>query len=388
MDNIQRIIWLDITEALDVLLTTAVANSVTDIHLEPSSDDCRIRFRIDGNLITIINGFPKPKAIQLISRIKVLSRLDISETRSCQDGSFRFENKQRDNYQDIRVATAATNHGERLTLRILGVNTSSLTINRLGFSSSLVSRIQNITSKQSGFFLVTGPTGSGKSTTLYAALRERNNDATNVMTIEDPIEYSIDGVAQIQVDQVGKITFPLALRSMLRHDPDVIMVGEIRDTETAEIALRAAMTGHMVFSTLHTTSAANTITRLVDMGCEPYLVAATLNGCLAQRLVKKLCMNCRATRETTHEEKKISGLAEVFFSKGCEKCNQKRYKGRIAITEYLEVDNNLRNIIRSETDSIKIVDNAKFYYSMKQDALDKLKAGLVDIQELMTVLPE
>ena len=388
MENLQQIIWLEITEALNQILMSAVDSAATDIHIEPSKNDYRLRFRIDGNLLTVLTNFPKAKALQLISRIKVLSKLDISESRSCQDGSFRFDNKHRNTHQDIRVATAATNHGERVTLRILGVNTNSLTINRLGFSNNLVDRIQNIISKQAGFFLVTGPTGSGKSTTLYAALRERNNDDTNIMTIEDPIEYSIEGVSQLQVDQAGKITFPLALRSMLRHDPDVIMVGEIRDSETAQIALRAAMTGHMVFSTLHTTSAPNTITRLVDMGCEPYLVAATLSGCLAQRLVKKLCNNCKSVRKTSDDEKNATGLTEVAFSEGCDMCNNKGYRGRIAITEFLEVDSNLRKILRHETDASEILTNAKYYQSMKQDALEKLNAGLVDIQEVMTILPE
>jgi type IV pilus assembly protein PilB len=381
----------DPVEFVDHIIREAFLRRASDIHLEPELDGFRVRFRVDGTLHIHKRGLPTALAGPVLSRVKVLAGLDIAESREPQDGGFSCPIADLDGEQvDIRVATAPTQYGERATLRLLGIETEKLTLERLGFPAEMQGDFRRLIARPHGLILITGPTGSGKTTTLYAALRTMDRTAKNVLTVEDPIEYPIPGVSQIQVDRVGKVSFARTLRSLLRHDPDVLMIGEIRDGETADIALRAAMTGHLVFSTLHTNTAAAAIIRLVDMGCEPYLVASTLTAAFAQRLVRRLCEACRTTRPATADEFGLLGLGEdatVELSEpgGCPRCQGTGYRGRTAVFEGIEVDGAIRRAILDRPDEEHIATAAGTRTTLRVDAVRKVLNGVTSLAEMRRV---
>ena len=339
-----------VIKMLNAIFFEAIRDKASDIHVEPYEKELYVRFRIDGILKTVLSLSPKLCPL-LISRIKVLARLDIAEKRTPQDGRITLRLGGR--AVDLRVSTLPSSHGERAVLRILDKSTEQLTLNRLGMSSLAQQRFIQMVKRPHGIILVTGPTGSGKSTTLYAGLAELDRKQRNVMTIEDPVEYNIHGVSQTQVNLKAGMTFARGLRAILRQDPDVVLIGEIRDRETADIAVQASLTGHLVLSTLHTNTATGAITRLCDMGVEPFLLTATLQGVLAQRLVRKLCSHCREGYTPDRAELASLGFnaellpenAELFRAKGCEQCFHTGYKGRFGLFDLVAFDGDLRKLI-------------------------------------------
>jgi type IV pilus assembly protein PilB len=373
------------------MMREAYVRRASDIHIEPHGRHYRIRVRVDGELDVLRESVAAPLAQAALSRLKVLAQMDIAENREPQDGSLVYELPEADGRSfDIRIATAPTKHGERATLRLLGTDSRALTLSDLGFSPAMHTRFEQFIQQPSGLLLLTGPTGSGKSTTLYAALRHITRPGLNVMTVEDPVEYSIPGVSQIEVDGFGKVTFSSALRSLLRHDPDVLMVGEIRDKETADMALRAAVTGHLVFSTLHTSTAVGAVTRLVDMDCEPYTVASTLLAVISQRLVRRLCPVCKTARAMTQEEAAFLGVeeatAEVFVPRGCVRCQRTGFLGRIAVFEIFQLDEAAREMIARGNDEKAIARSAKHLTTLQKDAMEKVLAGVTTIDEVRQVM--
>ncbi len=340
------------------VLTQASQRRASDIHLEPFEKDLVVRFRIDGVLHDLLHP-PRKAHAGIVSRIKVMANLDIAEKRLPQDGRFRVRIAGRD--IDVRVSTLPTVFGERVVLRLLETTSGVLTLEQVGLDGQLLPRVKTLTDRPHGIFLVTGPTGSGKTTTLYAALSRLNTQDKNIITVEDPVEYQLDGVGQIQVNPKIDLTFANGLRSILRQDPDIIMVGEIRDAETAEIAVQAALTGHLVFSTLHTNNAAGALTRLVEMGVAPFLAASAIIGILAQRLVRRLCPECREayTAEATFlEELGLTGHIEagatLYRPAGCEACQQLGYRGRTGLFELLVPDETLRALVLDNKDAASI----------------------------------
>lgn len=379
----------DVIAYLDDVLNQAYLWRASDIHIEMRSDDARIRFRVDGKLQEFRAGLSLNLGHALLSRIKVLARLDISEKREPQDGAFSYSGSGTARPIDIRVATAPTRFGERATLRLLGLETEALTLPALGFAQRELEKFQRVITRPHGMVLITGPTGSGKTTTLYAVLREIRRDHLNVLTIEDPVEYEIEGVSQMQVSHEGKLTFSKALRSLLRHDPDILMIGEIRDHETADIAMKAAMTGHLVFSTLHTNDAPSAITRLLDLGCEPYLIASTLSAVVAQRLVRCLCHRCKKLRPATEKEELFlkEELEEIYESVGCPSCFGLGYKGRTALFELLLIDQGLSDLISKKAEQRELIGKAKEkgFVTLRMDGLEKVMKGLTTISEVRAV---
>ncbi len=378
----------DAVAFLDKLMKEAHLMRASDIHFEPQAKDMRIRLRIDGRLRNYRAFLSGEKGNSLISRVKVLAGMDIAERRAPQDGGFSYVLPGGERI-DARVAAAPTHFGERATLRFLGLETEGLTLDTLGLSADSLKKIRSVIRKPHGIILLTGPTGSGKTTTLYAALREINSQEKNILTIEDPVEYALHGISQLQVDTVGKITFAKAIRSFLRHDPDVLMVGEIRDFETADAALKAAMTGHLVFSTLHTNTACGAVARLVDLGCEPYLVGATLNAVISQRLLRRLCTRCKKSRHLSEREAESLGITEteVHEPVGCPACLGTGYRGRIGIFETLWVDRELaRRISRGVAEERRLQDYANDKMtSLRDDGLAKVIQGITSIEEVLTV---
>lgn len=339
-----------IIKFVNALFYQAVKKRASDIHIEVQEKRGEVRFRVDGMLIK--NADLDKKVVNLIvSRIKVISNLDISEKRIPQDG--RTQIKIAGESLDIRVSVLPTFYGERVVMRILMQSSQIPQINELGFSSELIGDVRKLLRSSHGIILVTGPTGSGKTTSLHSFLREVQEPEKNLITVEDPVEYKSDNISQIQVNEKVGLTFASALRSILRQDPDVIMIGEIRDEETASIAVRAALTGHLVFSTLHTNSAAATISRLVDMKIEPFLISSSLLGILAQRLVRVLCDECKeedVIAEEFAEDYKIDPKAKIFKAKGCKSCNYSGYSGRRSIGELLVMSDRVRELLKSTTD--------------------------------------
>ena len=334
-----------IIKLLNALLAEAIRENASDIHVEPFEDKLVIRLRVDGVLREVMQP---PGAIGplIISRIKVMAKLDIAEKRLPQDGriSLRVANRP----VDVRVSTMPSGHGERVVMRLLDKQAGRLELDQIGMDPDTTAILDDIIHKTHGIFLVTGPTGSGKTTTLYAALARLNDRSRNIMTVEDPIEYFIDGIAQSQVNTKVDMSFARGLRAILRQDPDVVMVGEIRDLETAQIAIQASLTGHMVFSTLHTNSAVGAITRLRDMGAEPFLLASSIVGVLAQRLIRLLCAECREVKPADDSVCRRLGIAsgtEVYTAGGCPSCHHTGYKGRTAIYELVKFDDELRNLV-------------------------------------------
>jgi type IV pilus assembly protein PilB len=331
-----------VVRLLNYILFTAIRDRSSDIHFEPFEDEFRIRYRVDGTLFELRSP-PKHLSVALISRIKVLSSLDIAETRLPQDG--RIDLKVGGRSVDIRVSTLPTMFGESCVLRILDRSVVSLDIRNLGLRQSELDLVHDLIDRPHGIILVTGPTGSGKTTTLYSALNACNDEAIKIVTTEDPVEYDLDGIIQIQVNEDIGVSYAACLRSILRHDPDKILVGEIRDRETAQIAVEAALTGHLVFSTLHTNDAPSAITRMADIGVEPYLLAATLEAIVAQRLVRKICEACRQWYEPPDEvlfelnlTRRDAGDRKFAVGKGCDLCHGTGYRGRMALFEFLVIN--------------------------------------------------
>lgn len=379
---------------INAMLAEAIKDGASDIHIEPFERGLSIRFRVDGVLRPVLT--PQHQLAPLLaSRIKVMAQLDIAEKRLPQDG--RIALKIGGRAIDVRVSTLPTRHGERIVLRILDKNAVKLDLTLLGLHHTHLNTIQTLIRRPHGILLVTGPTGSGKSTTLYAALNTLNRQDRNIMTVEDPVEYELDGIGQTQVNPRVDMTFARGLRAILRQDPDVLMVGEIRDRETAQIAVQASLTGHLVLSTLHTNSATGAIARLQDMGIEPFLLAGSLLGVLAQRLVRTLCPDCRRPIETDTTPFRQAGFSHLSPGKiplwhpvGCEKCHFSGYRGRTGIHELLLVDDGVRDAIaRGENEALLSQHcSSAGYRHLYYDGLDKILHGLTTLEEVLRVTGE
>ncbi|MCX7934961.1 MAG: GspE/PulE family protein [Planctomycetota bacterium] len=376
----------DAVAFLDDLICAAFARRASDIHLEAEETGYRIRLRIDGELHVHRQEVPTALAAAVISRLKVLAQMDIAVTRQPQDGSFAYLVPGTDRRLDIRLATAPTRQGERATLRLLGAEPRPFTLDELGFAAATASRLRHCLARPEGMLLIAGPTGSGKTTTLYAALRELNDPRKNILTVEDPVEVMLPGASQVEVDASNKMTFAAALRALLRHDPDILMIGEIRDRETAEIAMRAAMTGHLVLSTLHANSAAAAAWRLLEMGCEPYTAAVTLNAVLAQRLVRRLCRFCRRPSAATAESRRLlpslAPGATLYEPGGCLRCLHTGFAGRIALAELLCLDERAAEAIAKRAGEAALRAAAPPYPLLAEDAAEKVAQGITSVAEV------
>lgn len=372
---------------LNSILSEAVKERASDIHIEPYERDLLVRFRIDGILY---EKLAPPKIIQdaLVSRIKIMAGLNIAEKRLPQDGRIRIIVAGRD--VDIRVSIIPTFYGERAVLRLLDKKKGILSLSDIGLEADGVATMERMLARTNGIVLVTGPTGSGKSTTLYAALNRLNSSEKNIVTIEDPIEYQIKGIGQIQVNPKIELTFAGGLRSILRQDPDIIMVGEIRDAETAEIAIQASMTGHLVLSTLHTNDAATAVTRLIDMGIEPFMIASSLTAVLAQRLVRVICPHCREAYRPVEQYPGIRLPELLYRGRGCEKCFGLGTIGRTAIYEIMPVDQEICSMIirRSHAGQIKEYAISRGMRTLRDDGLARAAAGITTIEEVLRVTQE
>lgn len=381
---------LQTAEQLDSVIDEAVDRRASDVHIEPEHDRLRVRLRIDGRLIEA-RAFPLDAATTMVSRVKVLSNLDITERRKPQDG--RFTHRSFDQEIDVRVAVIPTARGERVTLRLLAKDRERLTLEHLGMGGELRQAFERLIRRPYGIILITGPTGSGKTTTLYAALQQINSVEKNIVTVEDPVEYQIPGVNQVAVDEQFGVSFSLALRSILRHDPDVIMVGEIRDEATAHLALEASLTGHLVFATLHTNSAVGAVTRLLDMGCEPYLVSSALIGVMAQRLVRKICTNCIRPYEANPTERAILGIprdrveAKIHRGTGCSRCLRTGYYDRVGVFEFVTFDDGLAQLVMNKADGLVLQRYAVEHgaITLRNDSMSKVREGLTTLEEALRI---
>ena len=381
-----------VAKMVNQLLSQALQVGASDIHIDPHEHETLIRLRVDGVLRTE-RTLPKNMNNVLVSRIKIMSKLNIAEKRLPQDGRFKMDIDMRN--IDLRVSILPTVFGEKVVMRLLDTGNVVLGIEKLGFSERNEANFRKMISNAYGIILVTGPTGSGKSTTLYTALQKLNTDEVNIITVEDPVEYQIRGINQVQVKANIGMTFAAGLRSILRQDPDIIMLGEIRDTETAEIALRSALTGHLVLSTLHTNDSVSAVSRLMDMGIEPFLVSSAVTGVVAQRLVRKICKNCSSPYDPTQEEREVFQSRRIDTShlkkgKGCSACNNSGYRGRMAIHETLLVDDELRNMItqKLQDSAYRKYVNTKGFVSMFEDGLQKAAQGLTTLEEVYRVTVE
>ena len=377
-----------IIRLINALLTEAVKDSASDIHIETYEKRLIVRFRVDGVLREVVQP-KRALAPLLVSRIKVMAKLDIAEKRVPQDGRIALRIGGRE--VDVRVSTMPSNHGERIVMRLLDKQAGRLNVRQLGMSNADLNNLLGAIHKPHGIILVTGPTGSGKTTTLYASLSELNNASRNILTVEDPIEYSLPGVGQTQVNTKVEMTFAKGLRAILRQDPDVVMIGEIRDLETVEIAIQASLTGHMVLSTLHTNTAVGAVTRLQDMGVEPFLLSSSLVGVLAQRLVRVLCNDCKEEAIADESECELLGAdaknpPKIFHAKGCESCNQLGYKGRQGIYEVVPVDEKMKTLIHDRVGEQQLEAHARsMSTSINQDGIRKVMEGSTTIEELLRV---
>ena len=380
-----------IIKLVNLLLSGAIKDRASDIHIEPYQNSLKIRYRIDGILYTILN-LPRKIQSTLVSRVKIMARLNIAEKRLPQDG--RIEIKVADRSVDIRVSVIPTAFGERVVLRLLDKTAAILTLSDLGMDVKTINLFNTLIKSPYGIILVTGPTGSGKSTTLYAALSSINGPEINIITIEDPIEYQIEGIGQIQINPKIDLTFANGLRSIVRQDPDVILVGEIRDQETAEIAIQSSLTGHLVFSTLHTNDAASAVTRLIDMGAEPFLVTSSVIAIIAQRLVRVLCPKCKEVYMPDDESIKNMGIRKgivenhiIYRRKGCHACLQTGYRGRTGIFEIMIMDDPIKKLILKTSDSNQINETAleRGMITMLQDGAAKVLNGISTIEEVLRV---
>ena len=386
-----------IIRLVNSLLFRAAKERASDIHIEPMERELLVRFRIDGVLHEVIKP-PKRYQNSIVSRVKVMGQLNIAEKRLPQDGRIRIKLAGRD--IDIRLSTIPCTFGERIVMRLLDKATTILDLPEIGMSTRDMELMDQVIRRSHGIVLVTGPTGSGKTTTLYAALSRINTPDLNILTVEDPVEYQIRGIGQMAINPKIGLTFAAGLRSFLRQDPDVILVGEIRDRETAEIAIQASLTGHLVFSTVHTNDAASAVTRLVDMGVEPFLVASSLTAVMAQRLVRRLCSECREAYRPTAEELREVGLTPeavaragnptIYRAKGCESCGGNGYRGRTGIYEMLMVDDDIRQLALKNVDSnsMKKAGVAKGMRTLLDDGARKVLAGETTLAEVLSVTQE
>tara|TARA_Y100001960_G_C14781819_1_gene887427 strand:- start:4325 stop:5815 length:1491 start_codon:yes stop_codon:yes gene_type:complete len=380
-----------IIKLINAMLGEAIKEGASDIHIETFEKSLSIRFRIDGVLRDVLSPSRKLAPL-LVSRVKVMAKLDIAEKRVPQDGriSLRIGGRA----VDVRVSTMPSSHGERVVMRLLDKNATRLDLHSLGMTKYNHDHFRTMIARPHGIILVTGPTGSGKSTTLYAGLQELNSNERNILTVEDPIEFDIDGIGQTQVNPKVDMTFARGLRAILRQDPDVVMVGEIRDLETAQIAVQASLTGHLVMSTLHTNTAVGAITRLRDMGIEPFLISSSLLGVLAQRLVRTLCHDCKQPYEADAETKKLFGVEKsepltLHRAQGCEKCSYKGYRGRTGIHELLVVNEQVQELIHSEAGEQAIEKAIRNDVpSIREDGLTKVRNGITSLEEVMRVTKE
>ncbi|OXB92568.1 GspE/PulE family protein [Parageobacillus galactosidasius] len=378
-----------IVRLVNQILQLAIEQRASDIHIDPQETKVLVRYRIDGMLRTD-RALPKHMQSMLTARIKILANMDITEHRIPQDGRIKMNIDFHP--VDLRVSTLPTVYGEKIVMRVLDLGAALNDIHKLGFNQLNLQRFIELIERPTGIVLITGPTGAGKSSTLYAALNHLNSEEVNIITIEDPVEYEIEGVNQIQVNPNVGLTFAQGLRSILRQDPNIIMVGEIRDRETAEVAIRASLTGHLVLSTLHTNDALSTITRLIDMGIEPFLVAASLAGVVSQRLVRRVCRDCQEEQEPTKREIEIFAsrgmkIDKLVRGRGCPTCNMTGYKGRIAIHELLVMTDEMRRVILNKEPFSKLrelaIKNRMIF--LIDDGLLKVKQGLTTLEEVLKV---
>ncbi|MED3660511.1 ATPase, T2SS/T4P/T4SS family [Ureibacillus terrenus] len=378
-----------IVRLVNQLIANAVFQRASDIHFDPQETDFRVRYRIDGVLRTE-RSLPKHMQNMITARIKIMGNLNITENRIPQDGRIKTTINFRQ--VDIRLSTLPTIYGEKIVMRILDLSNAVTSIEKLGFSEQNERLFRGMIARPNGIVLITGPTGSGKSTTLYAALSELNREDVNIITVEDPVEYRLEGINQIQVREEVGLTFAAGLRSILRQDPDIVMIGEIRDAETAEIAIRASLTGHLVLSTLHTNSAVESISRLEDMGIEPFLIASSVVGVMAQRLVRKVCRDCAEPHPATIREKELFAkeglhIDTVMRGRGCPACNHTGYKGRIAIHEILPINRTVREFIMQRKGITSIMDYMKRegYRTLLSDGFLKVIQGQTTTEEVLRV---
>lgn len=375
-----------VVKLVDLIIRQAIDEGASDIHIEPFKDRISLRYRIDGKLYEI----PPPAGhlhLAIISRIKILAKLDIAEKRLPQDGGFLVKIEERP--IDIRVSSIPTIYGEKIVLRILDRKKVVLDLDRLGFDSKQLDQMRRSISSPYGLILLTGPTGSGKTTTLYAMLNELKGPSKNIITIEDPVEYKLEGINQVQVKPEIGLTFSTALRSFLRQDPDIMLVGEVRDLETAQICVRSALTGHLVLSTLHTNDAPSAITRIMDIGIEPYLLAPSLQLIVAQRLIRKLCPDCKEAYEPNPEQLKNTNLKAdlIYRAKGCPKCNQLGYKGRSSIAEVMIVNQPVQDLINQKASFQRIRELVRSagMQTLYESAIKKVQEGITSLEEALSV---
>lgn len=381
---------ISVVDCVNNLITHAVQRSASDIHLEQTRSGLRVRYRIDGVLYDQ-PSIESKYALQILSRIKILAHIDIAEHRVPHDGKFRMQVNNHD--IDLRVSTFPAAVGPKIVIRILDRSVQKITLDSLGLSEQLLSELKQLLSRQSGFFLVTGPTGSGKTTTLYGALSFLHAPQKHIITLEDPVEYHIEGITQGQIHPEAGFTFERGIRALLRQDPDIAMVGEIRDKQTARIAIEAALTGHLVLSTLHTNDAPSAVMRLMDMGIEPFLINASLTGVLAQRLVRLICTSCRYERKVTEQEKPLLEKLQIktdmlWEGRGCASCFHLGYKQRTGIFEFLIMNNALRALIVQNPVCEAIWRQAQIdgMKTLQEDAISKLRQGKISLSELLRIL--
>ncbi|NME83053.1 GspE/PulE family protein [Clostridium sp. SM-530-WT-3G] len=378
-----------VVKMVDYLFKNSVELKASDIHIEPFENEIIIRYRIDGKLRTV-NKLGIESLGALVTRIKIMAGLNIAEKRIPQDGKIMI--KVNDKEIDLRVSILPVVYGEKIVIRILNKGNGILTKEQLGMKEKDIEKIDKIISNPHGIILVTGPTGSGKSTTLYTLLSELNSDELNIVTVEDPVEYTMDGVNQVNVNEKSGLTFASGLRSILRQDPDIVMIGEIRDEETAEIAIRAAITGHLVLSTLHTNDVPSTIVRLIDMGVKPYLVSTSVVGIVAQRLVRKICSNCKTSYEASEQEKKILGKdldekVTLFKGEGCGYCHETGYTGRIGIYEIMEMTREHRKLINegADSDMLRDISVKNGMVTLEEECRELVLKGITTVEELSDI---
>jgi len=382
-----------VVRLVNIILTDAIKKGASDIHIEPYEKDYRVRYRIDGVLYEMMKP-PLRLREAITSRVKILSKLDIAEKRLPQDGRIKIKTKVQDKMKDLdyRVSVLPTIHGEKVVLRLLDKDNLMLDMTRLGFEAESLRRFEQAILKPFGMVLVTGPTGSGKTNTLYSALSRINTPEVNIITAEDPVEFNLPGINQVQMKEQIGLNFAAALRSFLRQDPNIILVGEVRDFETAEVAIKAAMTGHLVLSTLHTNDAPSSINRLMNMGIEPFLVATSVHMVAAQRLVRRICGGCREPIEMPAPALVNLGFSEreakalkLFRGRGCERCNNTGYKGRVALYEVMEIDDEVRELILSGASAVelrgKAIENGMI--SLRGSGLQKIRDGITTIDEVV-----
>ena len=369
----------EVVQFVNKVLQDAYNKGATDVHLEPTKDDTLLRYRIDG----VLHNISIPKSIQnvylaVVSRIKIMAEMDIAEKRLPQDGRIKIKSKGEDT--ELRISVIPTINGESIVVRILANQKREMDLEKLGMSPKILRDFKDLISKPNGIILVTGPTGSGKTTTLFSAIKEINDGSQKILTIEDPVEYQLDGVSQIQAKSEIGFDFATGLRAILRHDPDIIMIGEIRDKETAEIAIRSSLTGHLVFATLHTNDSISSVTRLIDMGIEPYLITSSLVGVLAQRLVRKICPYCKT-------EKILDNGKKTWYGKGCDYCFHTGYKGRTSIHELYIIDDITKKDILTGKSNFEIKKNQvdKGWKTLKDDGMDKAEIGETTFEEVIKV---